>query len=213
MKTEKERMHFSARVAGIDYDAAEVRITSLLIAQRDRFEQAYALETGGNVKELAKWHLSEGVGYKPISPPLLYGAWIGWQMRERLSGHDPFMGFILDAANAGEMAAYDEGCKGMMCALEDVLNSMERGGGVSYQPWERLKGRVYDLKEKAARYDWLKAQTGLELRTDGSTWKRLDGTPFRASHFLASGGTQFSPQDSLDATIDCARTVQNARGR
>ena len=33
---------------------------------------------------------------------------------------------------------------------------------------------------------------------------RKDGTTFTATHYLAANGTQYAPEESLDATIDAA---------
>lgn len=209
MKTEKERLHFSARVAGIDFDEAEVKVMALLLAQRDRFEQAICIDTGWTPSDIAGWR--DGDFDYSDNHYWLRGAWKGWKLRERLSGNDPFVGFMLESANEGELAAYEYGCTGMMGALEDVLNSMERGGGVSVQPWEGLKARVYALKEKAAMYDWLVAQRNLLLESATGFWTRPDGSRFSPSHRLCAGETQFAPQETLEATINCARAVQNAR--
>lgn len=150
MKTEKERLHFSAKVAGIDFEAAELRITALLIAQLNRFEQAYSLEAGIPVADIAKWRLYDQTGYKPIASPILQGAWAGWQMCERLSGNDPFMGFILEGANAGELAAYDYAFFGLMGALSEVLDDMEGSRlGVGNAPWQCLRERLWKLMDEA----------------------------------------------------------------
>lgn len=56
----------------------------------------------------------------------------------------------------------------------------------------------------ARRYRWLRAQTQLELRSDGAKWTRPDGSTFIASHCLCSGGTQFAAAATLDDTVDAA---------
>lgn len=195
-------------VTGLDYDAIELRIIAEKEKQRDRFERAYALQAGCTVESL-KSYRTDNFDYR-TDFTFLRGNWKGWQMREHLSGNDPFLGFMLDAASEAEYAAYEYGCEGMMAALADVLDSTERGG-TSYEPWEGLKRRIYELKAKAARFDWLESQSNLELRSCGSAWKRPDGKTFIASHYLAAGNTQFAPQETLAATIDCARAVQEAR--
>ena len=65
------------------------------------------------------------------------------------------------------------------------------------------------LEKDAARYRWLKIRRGLELRSEPqpNTWTRKDGTKFSATHYLAEGGIQHAPADSLDATIDAAMLV------
>ena len=60
------------------------------------------------------------------------------------------------------------------------------------------------LRTDAARYRWIKSRRGLTLKTDGSKWTRPDGSRFVATHFLAEGGKQHAPADSLDAVIDAA---------
>ena len=62
------------------------------------------------------------------------------------------------------------------------------------------------LRKDAERYRWLANRTGLDLRSEPrpNKWKRMDGTTFSATHYLAEGGMQHAPADSLDATIDAA---------
>ena len=74
---------------------------------------------------------------------------------------------------------------------------------------------VAAYKQDAERYRWLKSRKGLTLRseTDHSVWTRLDGTKFNATHYLAEGGTQHAPSESLDATIDSAMLVAAIRAR
>jgi hypothetical protein len=70
-----------------------------------------------------------------------------------------------------------------------------------------------DNKKDAERYRWLKTRKGLCLRSehDHCVWTRIDGTKFKATHYLAEGGTQHAPADSLDATIDAAMIVSSIR--
>lgn len=77
------------------------------------------------------------------------------------------------------------------------------------------RAELQAMSEAAGRYQWLKKQKALELTSagGGSLWIRPDGSKFFASHRLAAGNTQFSPQETLDATIDCARAVQAARNK
>lgn len=62
------------------------------------------------------------------------------------------------------------------------------------------------LKADAARYQWLKQAKGLTLESErGAPWTRNDGSTFSPSHRLCAGGTQFGPEESLDAAIDAAK--------
>lgn len=62
------------------------------------------------------------------------------------------------------------------------------------------------LKADAARYQWLKQAKGLTLESErGAPWTREDGSTFSPSHRLCAGGTQFAPEESLDAAIDAAK--------
>lgn len=54
-------------------------------------------------------------------------------------------GFVLDAANPGELAAYEDGCNGMMDALRRILDGEDDGTGVANEPWEGLRRRVLAL--------------------------------------------------------------------
>ena len=65
------------------------------------------------------------------------------------------------------------------------------------------------LKADAARYQWLKQAKGLTLESErGAPWTREDGSTFSPSHRLCAGGTQFGPEESLDAAIDAAKEQQ-----
>lgn len=64
------------------------------------------------------------------------------------------------------------------------------------------------LSDDAKRYNWLGRCKGLELRSDGGTWTRPDGTKFVASHYLAEGDMQHGPAETLDETIDAAMRVR-----
>ncbi len=68
-----------------------------------------------------------------------------------------------------------------------------------------LRKRAEEAEADAQRYRWLKSCRALELRSDGTTWTREDGTRFVSSHFLAAGNTQHAPAETLDAAIDAAR--------
>lgn len=69
---------------------------------------------------------------------------------------------------------------------------------------ERLTAALAAAEADARRYRWLRAQTQLELRSDGAKWTRPDGSTFIASHCLCSGGTQFAAAATLDDTVDTA---------
>lgn len=153
--TEKERMHFSASVAGIDFEAAELRITALLIAQRDRFEQAWAAEANDTVSNIESLRDPSNEFEYQWDYTFLRGAWHGWKLRERFTGLDPFMGFILEAANEGELAAHDDACLGMMGAIERLLDGKDDGSGVSSQPWEGIRRRLLALKQGEDCWRWV----------------------------------------------------------
>lgn len=87
------------------------------------------------------------------------------------------------------------------------------GGLVASKAEQREEARQAALEKDAARYRWLKSRKGLTLRTEPqpNVWKRIDGTEFSATHYLAEGGTQHAPAESLDATIDAAMVVARVR--
>lgn len=66
------------------------------------------------------------------------------------SGLDPQMGFLLDGANAGELAAYDYGCAQSMDAVQRVLDGKDDGRGVANAPWEPLRRRLLALVASAS---------------------------------------------------------------
>ena len=63
------------------------------------------------------------------------------------------------------------------------------------------------IAEDAARYRWIRSRKGLVLQSDCGIWTRPDGTQFSASHYLAEGGTQHTPEESLDETINAAMRI------
>lgn len=79
--------------------------------------------------------------------------------------------------------------------------AFDHGRRVEHEAWARR-----GVRGDAARYRWIKAQKGLDLRSEkeGQKWTRADGSVFYATHSLAAGGTQFAPAESLDAMIDAA---------
>lgn len=70
--------------------------------------------------------------------------------RDAQTGLTP-MGFILDAANAGELAAYDYGSAEMQAALTRILDGKDTGAGVCREPWETLRRRVLALVQRDAQ--------------------------------------------------------------
>lgn len=81
-------------------------------------------------------------------------------------------------------------------SCDDVAGAVDREMG-----WRE---RAEAAEADARRYRWLRAQTQLELRSDGAKWTRPDGSTFIASHCLCSGGTQFAAAATLDDTVDAA---------
>jgi hypothetical protein len=87
------------------------------------------------------------------------------------------------------------------------------GGLAASKSEQREEARQSALEKDAARYRWLKSRKCLDLRSEPqpNSWKRMDGTKFSATHYLAEGGTQHAPAASLDATIDAAILVARIR--
>lgn len=142
----KEDARMMAGAVGISFEDAENRIIALLIAQRSRFEQAFASQSGGPVAGLEKWR-TQDFNYKPEAW-FLRGAWHGWRLREHLSGNDPFMGFIMESANEGELAAYDYGCRSCEDAVRRILDGQDTGEGTTNEPWNALRQRLLALVRK-----------------------------------------------------------------
>lgn len=68
------------------------------------------------------------------------------------------------------------------------------------------------LQKDANRYRWLKSRKNLTLRTEEpTTWIREDGSKFNSTHYLAEGGTQHAPAESLDLMIDLAMLTASVR--
>lgn len=127
------------------------------MTEQDKFEQWYA--TYYNAREPKRpvvatdvKLLRKGSSYREDFTAL-YWMWEGWQGKAQYTGLDPQMGFILDAANEGELAAYDYGCEGMIDALTEVLDDTKGREGKSHPEWQKLKERVWKLMDKAAELD------------------------------------------------------------
>lgn len=93
--------------------------------------------------------------------------------------------------------------------LQEVLTVLAVECNVAFDHGRRVEREAWirsGVREDAARYRWIKAQKGLDLRSEkeGQKWTRADGSVFYATHSLAAGGTQFAPAESLDAMIDAA---------
>lgn len=180
------------------------------MTEQDKFEQWYALvhcpENGFHnvtVEEIrGKRTEDEDVAYGDYR--YLNGCYEGWKGKSRYTGLTD-MGFILDAANEGELAAYDHACAEANAAFARVIDGEDTGAGVSNEPWESIRRRAIALREDAERYRWLREQPYLNLLTDGGIWTRSDGSTYYVSHVLSAGRKQFATFETLDGTIDNAR--------
>jgi len=90
------------------------------------------------------------------------------------------------------------------------LGAWDEGAFASY-----ATAAVKAERADAERYRWIKSRKGLDLRTehDHCVWTRIDGSKFCATHYLAEGGTQHAPAESLDATVDAAMLAAAIRAR
>lgn len=62
------------------------------------------------------------------------------------SGYDPEVGFLLDAATAGELAAYDQASMECLAAVTEILDGKKfSGAGVANEPWETVRRRLINL--------------------------------------------------------------------
>jgi hypothetical protein len=98
------------------------------------------------------------------------------KIRDRYTGNDPEMGFILEGANEGELAAYDYGCRSAEAAVAAVLEDKHRSGSCN-QPWQALRERLWVLIDRAKRYEYVRTLDPREYR---SLWMRNlhGGGPF-----------------------------------
>lgn len=55
------------------------------------------------------------------------------------------MGWVIDAANEGELAAYDQGCAECQQAVAKILDGKDTGDGTANPPWELLRRRLIAL--------------------------------------------------------------------
>ena len=63
------------------------------------------------------------------------------------------MGWIIDGATKGELAAYDAGCAEGTAAVIRILDGKDTGAGVSHEPWESLRRRLIALVVSKAKVD------------------------------------------------------------
>lgn len=144
-----------SELIGIDFEEAELRIISWLTTQRDRFELAYASEAKVSIDGVRalRHDTTEGFDYSPRMA-FMRGAWHGWKLRDRLSGNDPFIGFMLESANAGELAAYDYGCRQCEDAVRRIAEGDDKGGEgvISNEGWAGLRAGLIRMKADAERW-------------------------------------------------------------
>ena len=96
------------------------------------------------------------------------------------------------------------------CPVAKLL--AEKDAQIEAQKQSLLNSWSYceSMLKDAERYRWLRSRKGLTLSTEPqpSTWTRMDGTKFNATHYLAEGDTCHAPAEGLDATIDAAMLVR-----
>lgn len=68
---------------------------------------------------------------------------------------------------------------------------------------KRLAAELDAAMVDAKRYQWLREQPALDLKSDGSIWTNNKGK-FVASHRLCAGHMAYSPYSTLDEIIDAA---------
>lgn len=109
----------------------------------ERWVIADARERGyGKVRPDADFVRRDADGtYNPVGREEVWRAWLA---RASITGLTP-MGWVIDAATEGELAAYDDGCNGMMASLKRILDGEDKGAGVANEPWESLRRRVIAL--------------------------------------------------------------------
>lgn len=59
------------------------------------------------------------------------------------------MGFILDAATKGELAAYEYAVQNMCVAVRKILNGKDTGHGICNEPWQSLRVQLLELVKAA----------------------------------------------------------------
>jgi hypothetical protein len=104
------------------------------------------------VTPLSKRLRDQALSLRRTSAPLSYLIPLLQQAADALdkrhTGLTP-IGWIMESATEGELAAYDSGCNEMMTGLARILDGKDDGAGVANQPWEGLRRRVLGLVEDA----------------------------------------------------------------
>jgi hypothetical protein len=127
------------------------------MTEQDKFEQWYAAvycaERGmGHVKPEYLSKKRVGPAYRPDYPQINH-MWAGWKGKARHTGLDPEMGFLLEGANEGEWAAYEYGCRSCEAAVANIVDGKDTGKGLTNEPWNTLRQRLLEMKNKAGRWD------------------------------------------------------------
>lgn len=60
------------------------------------------------------------------------------------------MGWVIDAATKGELAAYDQGIAESIQAVTKILDGKDAGAGIANRPWEPLRRRLLALVAQSA---------------------------------------------------------------
>lgn len=60
------------------------------------------------------------------------------------------MGWVIDAATKGELAAYDQGIAESIQAVTKILDGKDAGAGIANRPWEPLRRRLLALAAQSA---------------------------------------------------------------
>ncbi len=108
-----------------------------------------------------KWHASKfptvEMGPSEMPPPARFyvsidvnNRWLGWQAARASESRQvqtglTDMGFVLDAENEGELAAYDQGCAECNAAVSAILDGKDQGEGACNEPWASLRARLLAL--------------------------------------------------------------------
>ena len=66
------------------------------------------------------------------------------------TGLDPEMGFILEGANAGELAAYDYAVLSHCAATLHILDGKDHGHGSNNEPWASVRKRLVELVKRTS---------------------------------------------------------------
>ena len=92
------------------------------------------------------------------------------------TGVVPELGWMIDLANAGELAAYDYAVQEHCRAVTHIFDGKDTGFGSNHEPWGAVRTRLVEEVQNLKRYRWLVRHASLGF--DGApSWNAVIRLP------------------------------------